>query len=96
MGHTMTDSVLLKDFCGTERAREIWSDENMLAKWLEYWAALAQAEEEFGIVPNGVSAAIRNVKVSDFDLDLMPVSYTHLPAAYKRQELKHPKQMQRK
>lgn len=43
----------------------------MLAKWLEYWAALAQAEEEFGIVPNGVSAAIRNVKVSDFDLDLM-------------------------
>ena len=42
MGHTMTDSVLLKDFCGTERAREIWSDENMLAKWLEYWAALAK------------------------------------------------------
>ena len=39
----------------------------MLAKWLEYWAALAQAEEEFGIVPNGVSAAIRNVKVSDFE-----------------------------
>ncbi len=71
MGHTMIDSALFRDFCGTERAREIWSDENMLAKWLEYWAALAQAEEEFGIIPNGVSAAIRNVKVSDFDLDLM-------------------------
>lgn len=71
MGHTMIDSALLKNFCGTERAREIWSDENMLAKWLEYWAALAQAEEEMGIVPNGVSAALRNVKVSDFDLEAL-------------------------
>ena len=70
MAHTMIDSKLFRNFCGTERAREIWSDENMLTKWFEFWAALAQAEEEMGIVPSGTSAEIRKKgKVENLDLD---------------------------
>ena len=70
MGHTMIDSALFRNFCGTERAREIWSDENMLTKWFEFWGALAQAEEEMDIVPAGTAAELRKWgKVEYFDLD---------------------------
>ncbi len=69
MGHSMIDSALFRNFFGSERAREIFSDENMLNKWFEYWAALAQAEEEQGIIPEGVADEIRNKgKVQNFDL----------------------------
>lgn len=70
MGHSMTDSALFKNFCGTGRAREIWSDENQLTQWYKFWWALAQAEEEQGIVPKGTADEIKKKgKVENFDLE---------------------------
>ena len=70
MGHTMIDSKLFKNFCGSAEVRKIWSDEGMLMKWFEFWGALAQAEEEMDIVPAGTAAEIRKWSdVKNFDLD---------------------------
>lgn len=70
MGHSMIDSSLFRNFFGSERAREIFSDENMLSKWFEYWTALAQAEEELGIIPIGVADEIlAKGKVENFDFN---------------------------
>jgi 3-carboxy-cis,cis-muconate cycloisomerase len=72
MGSTMIDSALFKNFCGTDRAREIWCDENMLRQWFKFWVALAQAEEELGIVPKGTAAAIEKCNdIDSYDLEAM-------------------------
>lgn len=72
MGSTMIDSALFRNFCGTERARNMWCDEAMLKNWFKFWVALAQAEEEMGIVPKGTAAAIDAVSdVSTYDLEEM-------------------------
>jgi len=71
MGCSMVDSELMRAWCSSERAREIWCDENMIRNWIKYWVALAQAEEEQGIVPKGTAEAIREVsdpKLYDFNL----------------------------
>lgn len=71
MGCSMVDSELMRAWCSSERAREIWCDENMIRNWLKYWSALAQAEEEQGIVPKGTAEAIAEVSdphLYDFDL----------------------------
>jgi 3-carboxy-cis,cis-muconate cycloisomerase len=72
MGSTMIDSSLFRNFCGTERARNIWCDEAMLSNWFKFWVALAKAEEEQGIVPEGTADAINAVSdISTYDLDKM-------------------------
>ena len=44
----------------------------MLRQWFKWWIALAQAEEEAGIIPKGVAEAITEVSnVEDYDLDQM-------------------------
>lgn len=60
MGSHVTDSAFFRDLFGTERMRGIFSDENMLQKWLDFEAALAESEAELGIIPEEAAREIRS------------------------------------
>lgn len=45
------DSVFLKDYFGTAEMRQVFSDENLVQKWLDVEAALARSEARLGIIP---------------------------------------------
>lgn len=68
MGSYVIDSVLLKDWFGTKRAREIFSDENLVQKWLDFEAALARAEGDMGIIPKEAANEIcKKAKFENLD-----------------------------
>lgn len=69
MGSHVIDSVLFGDQFGTQRLREIFSDENMVQKWLDVEAALARAEADLGIIPGYAGKEISTkakVELMDF------------------------------
>lgn len=48
----MKDSyVLLKNAYGTEEMRQVWTEENMVQKWLDVEVAITKAKMEMGIIP---------------------------------------------
>jgi 3-carboxy-cis,cis-muconate cycloisomerase len=51
MPSTTIDSIFFKDLYGTEEMRAVFEDLNLLQKWLDVEAALAQAEAEVGLIP---------------------------------------------
>jgi len=66
------DSRLFKDQFGTEAMRRIFSDENVVQKWLDVEAALAKVQAELGVIPDGAAAEIRRKsKIEYYDLDAM-------------------------
>ena len=58
MGSHVIDSVLFGDLFGTQSLRAIFSDENMVQKWLDVEAALAKVEGKLGIIPEEASKEI--------------------------------------
>lgn len=69
MGSHVIDSVLFKDQFGTEKLRKIFSDENLVQKWLDVEAALAKAEGQLGIIPKKAADEIcskARVELMDF------------------------------
>lgn len=70
MGSAVYDSILFKDSFGTEEMREIFSEENLVQKWLDVEAALARAEARLGIIPQEAADEItKKAKVENLDLD---------------------------
>ncbi|HEX4298101.1 MAG TPA: adenylosuccinate lyase [Devosia sp.] len=70
MSSHVIDSRFLRDLYGTEAMRRIWSDEQLLQRWLDYEAALARAEAKVGLVPADAAAEItRKCRAELFDLD---------------------------
>lgn len=59
MTSSVIDSALFKDQYGTEAMRNVFSDETQIQKWLDAWAALAQAEATQGIVPQDAADEIK-------------------------------------
>lgn len=51
MPSTTIDSEIVGCLFSTNRMREIFSDKNVVQKWLDTEAALAKAQGEFGIIP---------------------------------------------
>jgi 3-carboxy-cis,cis-muconate cycloisomerase len=51
MSTHIIDSIFLKDLYGTAEMRAVFDDMQLLQKWLDAEAALAQAEAELGIIP---------------------------------------------
>ena len=51
MPSTTIDSEIVGCLFSTNRMREIFSDKNIVQKWLDTEAALAKAQGEFGIIP---------------------------------------------
>jgi adenylosuccinate lyase len=58
MGTHVIDSLLFQDQFSTKRMREIFSDENMVQKWLDVEAALAEVQAEMGIIPEKAAKEI--------------------------------------
>lgn len=72
MASHVIDSILFKDQFGTERCRQIFSDENLVQKWLDVEAALAKAEGDLGIIPKEAAAEIcKKARVELLDLHEM-------------------------
>ncbi|MGR9047598.1 adenylosuccinate lyase [Halobacillus faecis] len=68
----MTQSKLFKDQFSTKEMREIFSDENLLQKWIDVEVALAKAEGELGIIPKEAAVEIdRKGTVDLFDMDVI-------------------------
>lgn len=65
----LIDSVLLGDSFSSPDVRHVFADHNILQKWLDVEAALAEAQAELGIVPPGAADEIRKHANADhYDL----------------------------
>jgi adenylosuccinate lyase len=63
------DSQLYGHLWGTDELRRLFDDEGRIQSWLEILAALAEAQAEFGIVPEDAARSIReNADVRRLDL----------------------------
>jgi 3-carboxy-cis,cis-muconate cycloisomerase len=51
MPSTVFDSAIYRDFFGTPAMRAIWSDEALVARYVDVEIALAQAEARVGVIP---------------------------------------------
>jgi len=63
MGSTAIDSLALGPLFGTPEMRDIFSDRNLVQKWLDTEVALARAQAEIGMIPQDAAAEI--VKKAD-------------------------------
>lgn len=72
MGSAIYDSVLFRDLFGTEQMRKVFSEENLVQKWLDVEAAIARAEAKLGIVPEEAAREItKKADVKYMDLEAM-------------------------
>jgi 3-carboxy-cis,cis-muconate cycloisomerase len=51
MPSTVIDSAIYRDFFGTPAMRAVWSDEALVARYVEVEVALAKAEARVGVIP---------------------------------------------
>ena len=51
MPSTVFDSAIYRDFFGTPAMRAVWSDEALVARYVEVEVALAKAEGRVGVIP---------------------------------------------
>ena len=70
MASNVIDSRLFKDQYGTQKMRDIFLDEALAQKWLDSWAALAEAEAAVGIIPESAAKEIREkAKYQNLDFE---------------------------
>jgi 3-carboxy-cis,cis-muconate cycloisomerase len=61
MPSTMFDSAIFRDAFGSAGMREIFSDEGLIARYVEVEVALAAAEARVGVIPKDAAAAIKKL-----------------------------------
>ncbi len=85
---TVLDSVLFRDAFGTPRMREVFSDRNLIARYIEVEVALARAQARCGVIPAEAAEAIaRESLLERVDFDHMRhetdiVGYPILPLVH--------------
>src|SRR4051812_2826353 len=68
MASTIIDSRIFGDMFSDARMREVWSDENRTAKYLEVERALAKVQGELGIIPQeAADEIVRNCHIGIID-----------------------------
>jgi adenylosuccinate lyase len=65
MGSTAIDSLALAPLFGTPEMRGIFSDDNLVQKWLDTEAALAKAQGEIGMIPKEAADEINRKARAD-------------------------------
>jgi 3-carboxy-cis,cis-muconate cycloisomerase len=69
MASSIIDSNYYKDMFGTARMRSIFSDEARLQAWIDTEIALAKAQEQLNIIPEGIAQLIaEKAQIKDLDL----------------------------
>jgi 3-carboxy-cis,cis-muconate cycloisomerase len=58
MPSTVFDSAIYRDFFGTPAMRAVWSDEALIARYVEVEVALAKAEARVGLIPSEAAKEI--------------------------------------
>ena len=61
MPSSIIDSNYFRDMFGTEAMRSIFSDESRIQAWIDTEIALAKAQVQTGVIPNGVDENIAKV-----------------------------------
>ncbi len=69
MPSTVFDSAIYRDFFGTPAMRAVWSDEALVARYVEVEVALARAEARVGLIPADAAKEIA-AKADASKLDL--------------------------
>lgn len=70
MSSSVFDSLLLQNLWSTEEMRNIFSDKVRIQKWLDYEAALANAQAQLGIIPQQAAQSISdNANVDKLDIN---------------------------
>jgi 3-carboxy-cis,cis-muconate cycloisomerase len=68
MPASIIDSRIFGDMFSDERMRQVWSDENRTAKYLDIERALAKVQGQFGIIPKeAADEIVRNCELSQID-----------------------------
>src|SRR4051812_9940430 len=68
MASTIIDSRIFGDMFSDARMREVWSDENRTAKYLDIERALAKVQGELGIIPKeAADEIVKNCELSQID-----------------------------
>src|SRR5262245_34313651 len=68
MPATTLDSAVFRDIFTTEAMRRVFSDEQRIAFYLEFEAALARAQARLGIIPaNAADEIVRTCRVENID-----------------------------
>lgn len=68
MAATIIDSRIFGDMFSDRRMREVWSDENRTAKYLDIERALAKVQGELGIIPReAADEIVRNCRLEQID-----------------------------
>ena len=66
---TTLDCYILRHIFGSDRMRAVFDTQNLLQSWLNFWAALAEAQADAGMIPVDAAAKIRSAaKAENFDL----------------------------
>ena len=85
---TVLDSILFRDAFGTQAMRNVFSDRQLIARYIEVEVALAQAEARCGVIPQDAADTIaRESKLERIDFDHMRhetdiVGYPILPLVH--------------
>jgi 3-carboxy-cis,cis-muconate cycloisomerase len=85
---TMLDSVLFRDAFGTPAMREVFSDQKLIARYIEVEVALARAQARCGVIPADAAEVIaRESRLERIDFDHMRhetdiVGYPILPLVH--------------
>lgn len=88
MTSTVLDSILFRDAFGTPRMREVFSDRQLIARYIEVEVALARAEARCGVIPADAAEVIaRESRLDRIDFDHMRretdiVGYPILPLVH--------------
>lgn len=73
------NSVLFKNLFGTEEMRKVFSEENLVQKWLDVESALARSEAKLGIIPREAAEEItKKSKVENMNLESMGKEITEI------------------
>jgi adenylosuccinate lyase len=72
VGSRITDSALYGHLWGTDETRALFDEAARIQSWLEILAALAQAQSEAGVIPEGAAEAIAAcARVERLDMELV-------------------------
>jgi 3-carboxy-cis,cis-muconate cycloisomerase len=70
MPSSLIDSAVFRDIFSTEAMRRVFSDENRVQKYLDFEAALAQAQARLGVIPKEAAEEIvRHCNAAEIDFN---------------------------
>ncbi|CAB3731606.1 adenylosuccinate lyase [Achromobacter piechaudii] len=86
MAVSVFDMQSLQHLWSTDELRGIFSEENRIQKWLDFEAALAEAQAELGIIPADAAKEIRaqaqvaNIDIGQMSAEIRRIKHSLVPA----------------